>query len=130
MLSIYQVTFENPQFFGYKYFANFRSTHPLIELNMNALVVLSCLALAGYANAQAGCWETGCQADTWAVVGCGQYSMVETSRRGCPGGKIYNCCPGGSPPAQPQPGPGDDACKFNIFQKLTNVSMFNKCKIS
>jgi len=34
---------------------------------------------------------TGCQQDTWAVKGCGQYGMTEAARRACPGGYQYYC---------------------------------------
>jgi predicted chitinase len=42
------------------------------------------------------CWDTGCQLNSWAIVGCAQYGRVETGRKSCPTGNIYTCCsPGG-----------------------------------
>lgn len=38
------------------------------------------------------CWTTGCQPDTWAVVGCGQYEKTEKNKFSCPGGFSYECC--------------------------------------
>lgn len=38
------------------------------------------------------CWTTGCQLNTWAVVGCGQYDRTERNKIGCPGGYQYECC--------------------------------------
>jgi predicted chitinase len=69
---------------------------------MKFLIVLSCFVAS--ALAQSGCWDTGCQADNWAVKGCGQYSMTEKANKWCQGGKIYTCCPASSAPA-PAPAP-------------------------
>jgi hypothetical protein len=41
------------------------------------------------------CWWTGCQPNSWAVVGCDQYGRKEKGREGCTGGNKYNCCAGG-----------------------------------
>nr|ATU82733.1 secreted peptide [Pristhesancus plagipennis] len=38
------------------------------------------------------CWETGCQLNSWAVRGCGQYGMRDMVSRSCSGGTIYTCC--------------------------------------
>ncbi|KAG4069032.1 hypothetical protein HA402_008343 [Bradysia odoriphaga] len=42
------------------------------------------------------CWTTGCQLNTWAVVGCKQYQRVEKSKTACHGGYMYECCIGSS----------------------------------
>jgi hypothetical protein len=47
------------------------------------------------------CWWTGCQLDSWAVVGCNQYGRVESGKEDCSGGKKYKCCTGSG--GQPYP---------------------------
>jgi len=42
--------------------------------------------------AEADCWWTGCQLDTWAVKGCDSYNRTETDRKECDGGSLYYCC--------------------------------------
>lgn len=64
------------------------------------------LVLGLVAGALGDCWWTGCQLDSWAVRGCGQYNMDEAAREGCPGGMKYKCCDKGTaPPSPPGPGP-------------------------
>ncbi|XP_054279682.1 uncharacterized protein LOC128997901 [Macrosteles quadrilineatus] len=38
------------------------------------------------------CWWSGCQPNTWAVTGCGQYNRTQQDIRGCEGGSEYYCC--------------------------------------
>ncbi|XP_050437308.1 uncharacterized protein LOC126843676 [Adelges cooleyi] len=39
------------------------------------------------------CWWTGCQPNTWAVTGCGQYNRTQEDIRSCTDGSEYYCCP-------------------------------------
>lgn len=38
------------------------------------------------------CWTTGCQPNTWAVVGCAQYEKTEIDKYACQDGYEYKCC--------------------------------------
>ena len=83
---------------------------------MNLAVFLSCLVLVGVSRADS-CWETGCQPNSWAVKGCGQYSLTEGGRTACPDGFKYLCCPNAAPAPAPAPAPTTEtsACKCLFY---------------
>lgn len=59
------------------------------------LTLFCAIFLLGISLIRGDCWETGCQKNTWATVGCEQYQRIEMGKRPCDNGYIYTCCTSG-----------------------------------
>jgi len=59
---------------------------------MKILFFLTLVLAALISSVVGDCWWTGCQPNSWAVVGCAQYGRQEKDRKPCSGGNIYYCC--------------------------------------
>ncbi|CAH1713137.1 uncharacterized protein LOC114126830 [Aphis gossypii] len=103
------------------FFTSYKHFQCFVLLN-----IIASLTYAAVAPIKVDCWWTGCQLNTWKVVGCDQYNRTQQNIKYCDGGSEYYCCTSDRDKVTP---PVDNCwwtgCQLNTW-KVVGCNQYNR----